>query len=141
QPRDGLRVLARGRLTLYEARGDYQLILDSLEEAGEGALRRAFEELKTKLEAEGLFDAARKRPLPDYARRVGIITSPSGAAGPDVLSALARRFPLVEADVLPVPVQGEAAAPQIRGMLERAAASGRYDVLVLARGGGSLEDL
>lgn len=141
QPRDGLRVLARGRLTLYEARGDYQLILDSLEEAGEGALRRAFEELKTKLEAEGLFDAARKRPLPDYARRVGIITSPSGAAVRDVLSVLARRFPLVEADVLPVPVQGEAAAPQIRGMLERAAASGRYDVLVLARGGGSLEDL
>ena len=141
QPRDGLRVLARGRLTLYEARGDYQLILDSLEEAGEGALRRAFEELKARLQAEGLFDDARKRPLPEYARRIGIITSPSGAAVRDVLSVLARRFPLVEAEVLPVPVQGDAAAAQIRGMLERAAASGRYDVLVLARGGGSLEDL
>lgn len=141
QPREGLRVLARGRLTLYEARGDYQLILDSLEEAGEGALRRAFEELKARLQAEGLFDEARKRRLPDYARRIGIITSPSGAAVRDVLSVLARRFPLVEADVLPVPVQGEGAAAQIRAMLERAAGSGRYDVLVLARGGGSLEDL
>src|SRR5690606_26405638 len=141
QPRDGLRVLARGRLTLYEARGDYQLILDSMEEAGEGALRRAFDDLKAKLQAEGLFDEARKRRLPAYARRVGLVTSPSGAAVRDVLSVLARRFPLLEVDVLPVPVQGDAAAAQIRGMLERAAGSGRYDVLVLARGGGSLEDL
>ncbi|MBB1471559.1 MULTISPECIES: exodeoxyribonuclease VII large subunit [unclassified Luteimonas] len=141
QPRDGLKVIARGRLTLYEARGDYQLILDSLEEAGEGALRRAFEELKARLQAEGLFDDARKRPLPAYPRRLAVITSPSGAAVRDVLSVLARRFPLVEVDVLPVPVQGEAAAAQIRAMLERAGASGRYDVLVLARGGGSLEDL
>ena len=141
QPRDGLRVLARGRLTLYEARGDYQLILDSLEEAGEGALRRAFDELKARLQAEGLFDEGRKRPLPAYAHRIGIITSPSGAAVRDVLSVLARRFPLVEADVLPVPVQGDGAAAQVRAMLERAGASGRYDVLVLARGGGSLEDL
>ncbi len=141
QPREGLRVLARGRLTLYEARGDYQLILDSLEEAGEGALRRAFEELKARLQAEGLFDEGRKRPLPAYARRIGIITSPSGAAVRDVLSVLARRFPLVEAEVLPVPVQGDGAAAQVRAMLERAGASGRYDVLVLARGGGSLEDL
>lgn len=141
QPRDGLRVLARGRLTLYEARGDYQLILDSLEEAGEGALRRAFDELKARLQAEGLFDEGRKRPLPAYAHCIGIITSPSGAAVRDVLSVLARRFPLVEADVLPVPVQGDGAAAQVRAMLERAGASGRYDVLVLARGGGSLEDL
>ncbi|MBD7987022.1 exodeoxyribonuclease VII large subunit [Luteimonas sp. Sa2BVA3] len=141
QPREGLRVLARGRLTLYEARGDYQLILDSLEEAGEGALRRAFEELKARLQAEGLFDEGRKRPMPAYARRIGIITSPSGAAVRDVLSVLARRFPLVEAEVLPVPVQGDGAAAQVRAMLERAGASGRYDVLVLARGGGSLEDL
>ena len=141
QPREGLRVLARGRLTLYEARGDYQLILDTLEEAGEGALRRAFEELKARLQAEGVFDEARKRPLPAYARRIGLITSPSGAAVRDVLSVLARRFPLVHVDVLPVPVQGEGAAAQVRAMLERAAGSGRYDVLVLARGGGSLEDL
>ena len=141
QPRDGLQVVARGRLTLYEARGDYQLILDTLEEAGEGALRRAFDELRAKLQAEGLFDEARKRTLPQYPRRIGLITSPSGAAVRDVLSVLARRFPLVEVDVLPVPVQGDAAAAQIRSMLERAAVGGRYDVLVLARGGGSLEDL
>ncbi len=141
QPREGLKVLARGRLTLYEARGDYQLILDTLEESGEGALRRAFEQLKARLQAEGLFDAGRKRPLPAYVRRLAVITSPSGAAVRDVLSVLARRFPLVEVDVLPVPVQGEAAAAQIASMLHRAAGSGRYDAILLARGGGSLEDL
>lgn len=141
QPRDGMRVLARGRLTLYEARGDYQLILDSLEEAGEGALRRAFEELKAKLQAEGLFDAERKRPLPAWVRRLGVLTSPSGAAVRDVLSVLARRFPLLDVEVLPVPVQGATAAAQITSMLHRAAASGRFDALLLTRGGGSLEDL
>ena len=141
QPREGMKVLARGRLTLYEARGDYQLILDSLEEAGEGALRRAFEQLKARLQAEGLFDDARKRPLPAWVRRLGVITSPSGAAVRDVLSVLSRRFPLVEVDVLPVPVQGETAAAQIAAMLRRAAGSGRYDAILLARGGGSLEDL
>ncbi|WP_407351358.1 exodeoxyribonuclease VII large subunit [Luteimonas sp. R10] len=141
QPREGLKVLARGRLTLYEARGDYQLILDSLEEAGEGALQRAFEALKAKLQAEGLFDAGRKRPLPAHVRRLGVITSPSGAAVRDVLSVLARRYPLVEVEILPVPVQGEGAAPQIVSMLQRAAAANRYDALLLTRGGGSLEDL
>lgn len=140
-PREGLRVLGRGRLTLYEARGDYQLILDTLEEAGEGALRRAFEQLKARLQAEGLFEQARKRPLPAHVRRLGILTSPSGAAIRDVLSVLARRFPLVEVDVLPVPVQGDGAAPQIVRMLEAAGRSGRYDALLLTRGGGSLEDL
>jgi exodeoxyribonuclease VII large subunit len=141
QPREGLRVLARGRATLYEARGEYQLVLDHMEEAGEGALRRAFDELKARLAAEGVFDEARKRPLPAFARCVGVITSPTGAAVRDVLSVFARRFPLVEVDVLPVPVQGAAAAAQITSMLQRADASGRYDVLVLTRGGGSLEDL
>ena len=141
QPRDGLRVVARGRLTLYEARGDYQLVLDSLEEAGEGALRRAFDELRARLQAEGLFDESRKRALPAYVRRLGVITSPSGAAVRDVLSVLARRLPLLEVDVLPVPVQGDTAAAQIRGMLSRAIASQRYDAILLARGGGSLEDL
>ncbi|HWI23671.1 MAG TPA: exodeoxyribonuclease VII large subunit, partial [Lysobacter sp.] len=140
-PREGLRVLARGRLTLYEARGDYQLVCDSLEEAGEGALRRAFEELKQKLTAEGLFETERKRPLPAYVRRLAVVTSPSGAAVRDVLSVLARRFPLMHVDVLPVPVQGEAAPAQIVRMLRKAAASGRFDALLLARGGGSLEDL
>ncbi|TDK32921.1 exodeoxyribonuclease VII large subunit [Luteimonas terrae] len=140
-PREGLLVRARGRVTLYEARGDYQLILDSLEEAGEGALRRAFDALKARLQAEGLFDADRKRALPGYPRRIGVITSPTGAAVRDVLSVLARRLPLVEVDVLPVPVQGAEAPPKIVSMLERAGASGRYDVILLARGGGSLEDL
>ena len=140
-PREGLRVLARGRLTLYEARGDYQLILDTMEEAGEGALRRAFEQLKSKLQTEGLFDQGRKRPLPAHIRRLGVLTSPSGAAVRDVLSVLRRRFPLVEVDILPVPVQGETAAAQIVRMLQAAGRSGRYDALLITRGGGSLEDL
>ena len=140
-PREGLKVVARGRLTLYEARGDYQLVCDSLEEAGEGALRRAFDELKAKLAAEGLFDAERKRALPAFVRRLAVITSPSGAVIRDIVSVLRRRFPLVEVDLLPVPVQGEGAAAQVRAMLQRADASGRYDAILLARGGGSLEDL
>ncbi|HTL13920.1 MAG TPA: exodeoxyribonuclease VII large subunit [Thermomonas sp.] len=140
-PREGMQVLARGRLTLYEARGDYQLVCDSLEDAGEGALRRAFDQLKARLSAEGLFDPARKRPLPPFVRRLGVLTSPSGAVIRDIASVLRRRFPLLEVELLPVPVQGAGAAAQIRAMLERADASGRYDVLLLARGGGSLEDL
>jgi len=140
-PRDGLHVLARGRLTMYEARGDCQLIVDSLEHAGEGALRRAFEQLKARLLAEGLFDSARKRPLPAWPRRIGIVTSPTGAAVHDVVSVLARRFPLTDVDVLPVPVQGEGAARHVQDMLQRAVNAARYDVLLLARGGGSLEDL
>lgn len=140
-PREGLRVLARGRLTLYEARGDYQLILDTMEDAGEGALRRAYEQLKAKLQAEGLFDQARKRELPAHVRRLGILTSPSGAAVRDVLSVLRRRFPLIDVDILPVPVQGDTAAAQIVRMLQAAGRSGRYDALLITRGGGSLEDL
>lgn len=140
-PREGMKVLVRGRVTLYQARGEYQMVLDHMEEAGEGALRRAFEKLKAQLQAEGLFEQERKRALPAYPGRIGIITSPSGAAVRDVLSVLARRFPLVQADVLPVQVQGDAAAGQITSMLQRAAASGHYDIIVLARGGGSLEDL
>jgi len=141
QPRDGLQVLVRGRLTLYEARGDYQLVLEHMEEAGEGALRQAFEALKAKLAAEGLFDAARKRALPAFPQRLAVLTSPRGAAVRDVVSVLGRRFPLLPVDILPVPVQGDGAHLQIRDMLERAAASGRYDVILLTRGGGSLEDL
>ena len=140
-PRDGLQVRARGRVTLYEARGEYQLILDTLEEAGEGALRRAFDALKARLQAEGLFEAARKRALPVLPRRLGVITSPSGAAVRDVLSVLGRRFPLLEVDILPALVQGAEAPAQLLRMLQAAGASGRYDVLLLTRGGGSLEDL
>ncbi|MDR1074879.1 MAG: exodeoxyribonuclease VII large subunit [Xanthomonadaceae bacterium] len=140
-PREGLKVLARGRLTLYEARGDYQLVLDHLEEAGEGALRRAYEELKARLTAEGLFDAERKRALPAWPRRLAVITSPTGAVIRDILSVLTRRFPLLEVEVLPTLVQGETAAAQIVSLLRRADAGGRYDAILLARGGGSLEDL
>ncbi|WP_372166113.1 exodeoxyribonuclease VII large subunit [Xanthomonas axonopodis] len=141
QPREGLRVLARGRVTLYEARGDYQLVLDHMEEAGEGALRRAFDELRARLAAEGLFDAERKQALPANVQRLAVITSPSGAAVRDVLSVLARRFPLLEVDLLPSLVQGDSAAAQITSLLQRADASGRYDVILITRGGGSLEDL
>ncbi|CAN5138025.1 exodeoxyribonuclease VII large subunit [soil metagenome] len=140
-PRDGMQVLGRGRLTVYEARGEYQLVLDHMEEAGEGALRQAFEELKRRLADEGLFDASRKRKLPRFVRRLGVITSPRGAAVRDVLSVLARRFPMLEVDVLPAAVQGQGAAAELRATLQRAGASGRYDVLLLTRGGGSLEDL
>lgn len=140
-PRDGMQVLLRGRLTVYEARGDMQLIVEHMEEAGEGALRRAFEELKARLAAEGLFDAARKRPLPRLVRRLGIVTSPSGAAIRDVLHVLQRRFPLLDVELVPSPVQGAAAAGQLVQALRWAGASGRYDALLLTRGGGSLEDL
>jgi exodeoxyribonuclease VII large subunit len=140
-PRNGLKVLVRGRLTLYEARGEFQLVLEHMEEAGEGALRRAFDELKARLAAEGLFEPARKRPLPRFARHLGLVTSARGAAVRDVLTVLSRRWPLLWVDVLPVAVQGAAAAGEIRAMLERAAVSGRYDVILLTRGGGSLEDL
>jgi exodeoxyribonuclease VII large subunit len=141
RPADGMQVLVRGRLTLYDARGDLQLVLDHMEPAGEGELRRAFDELKARLASEGLFDAQRKRALPRHIRRLGVITSPSGAAVRDVLSVLARRFPLLDVDVLPVPVQGAASAPAIVATLRGAGASARYDALLLTRGGGSLEDL
>lgn len=140
-PREGMRVLARGRLTLYEARGEYQMVLDHMEEAGEGALRRAFEQLKARLEAEGLFAAERKRALPAHVQRLAVITSPTGAAVRDVLSVLGRRFPLLEVDLLPSLVQGDSAAAQITALLRSADASGRYDVILLTRGGGSMEDL
>jgi exodeoxyribonuclease VII large subunit len=141
RPADGALVLARARVGLYEPRGEFQLIVEHMELAGEGALRRQFEELKSRLEAEGLFDPARKRALPPLPRRIGIITSATGAAVRDVLHVLARRFPLVEIEVLPVPVQGKEAPASIVAMLEAAGRSARHDVLLLTRGGGSLEDL
>jgi exodeoxyribonuclease VII large subunit len=141
KPGDGMRVLARARVSLYEARGEFQLIIDSLEEAGEGALQRAFEQLKAKLAAEGLFDAQLKRAIPTFPRRVGVITSPTGAAVRDVLSVLARRYPLAEIEILPVPVQGREAPPAIVAALQAASNALRHDVLLLTRGGGSLEDL
>jgi exodeoxyribonuclease VII large subunit len=139
--KDGARVLARGRVRLYEARGEFQVVIDHLEEAGEGALRRRFEELKRKLQAEGLFEAATKKPLPTLPRRIGVITSPTGAALRDILHILQRRFPAVPVLVYPVAVQGEAAPREIVQALQLADARRECDVLILARGGGSLEDL
>ncbi len=139
--RDGQKVLVRARIGLYEPRGEYQLIVDHLEDAGLGALKRQFEELSAKLAAEGLFAAARKRPLPSLPRRIGIITSPTGAAVRDILHVLARRFPACSVLIYPVPVQGVQAAAEIVAALELAGRRAECDVLILARGGGSLEDL
>src|SRR5690349_4937688 len=141
KPTDGMHVLARGRVSLYEARGEFQLLVEHLEEAGEGALRREFERLKARLAAEGLFAPERKRALPRFARRIGVITSPGGAAIRDVLSVIARRFPLVDVEILPVPVQGREAPPLIVAAINTASRALRHDVLLLTRGGGSLDDL
>jgi exodeoxyribonuclease VII large subunit len=141
RPANGLHVLARVRVSLYEGRGDFQLIVEHLEPAGEGALRLAFERLKQKLEAEGLFAAERKRPLPAFPRQVGLITSPSGAALRDLLSVLGRRFPALPVLIYPVPVQGEEAVPALVEALGIANRRAECDVLVIARGGGAMEDL
>lgn len=140
EPRDGDRVLVRGRLSLYEPRGDFQFIAEHLEPAGAGALRAAFEALKARLAAEGLFAAERKRPLPAIPRRLAIISSASAAALRDVLHVIERRFPALDVILLPVPVQGDAAAAAIIAALERAG-SIDADAVLLTRGGGSLEDL
>ena len=140
-PNDGMHVLAHAKVSLYPERGEFQLIVQYMEEAGAGALRRAFDALKSRLDAEGLFDAQHKRPLPTLPRCIGIITSPTGAAVRDVLSVLGRRFPAVPIMLYPVPVQGAAAAPTIARMIDRACERAECDVLILARGGGSLEDL
>jgi exodeoxyribonuclease VII large subunit len=140
-PRAGMQVLVRGRIGVYEARGDYQLLCDHLEEAGVGALQRAFERLKAKLAAEGLFAQERKRALPRIPRRIGVITSPSGAALHDILQILARRFPPADVLIYPTAVQGAAAVPGLVAALQSASLRGECDVLILARGGGSLEDL
>src|SRR6202522_4096960 len=139
--RDGQKVLVRARVGLYEPRGEYQLIVDHMEDAGLGALKRQFEELSAKLSQEGLFAAERKRPLPGLPRRIGVITSPTGAAVRDILHVLARRFPAAAVLIYPVPVQGAQAAAEITAALELAGRRAECDVLILARGGGSLEDL
>ncbi len=140
-PKNGDAVIARGRLTYYGRGGDAQLVVEHLEPAGEGALLRQFEELKAKLAAEGLFDAHAKRPIPEVPRGIGIITSPTGAALQDILSTLRRRFPLGQAWIWPVPVQGAAATPAIMQAIAEFPRRAPVDVIVLARGGGSIEDL
>jgi len=141
RPENGIHVLVRARVSLYEARGDFQLIVEQMEAAGEGLLRLQFERLKKRLAEEGLFDPARKRPLPVLPKRVGIITSPSGAAIRDILSVLKRRFPAIPVLIYPVPVQGSEAPAAIVQALQTAGRRRDCDVLILARGGGSLEDL
>jgi len=141
EPDNGLQVLVRARVGLYEPRGEYQLVVEHMEPAGAGALRQRFEALKAKLAAEGLFDQERKRPLPRIPSRIGVITSPTGAALRDVLIALRRRLPAVEVLIYPTSVQGEKAAPEIVAALTRASKRQECDLLILTRGGGSLEDL
>ncbi len=140
-PRNGLKVLVRARVSIYEARGDFQLIVEYMEDAGEGALRRAVEELKRRLDAEGLFDAARKRALPGLPRAVGVVSSSTGAALRDILITLRRSAPWLPVVVYPATVQGDTAPTSIVEALRRAGERGECDVLILARGGGSLEDL
>lgn len=138
--RDGLAVKVRGKVSLFEGRGDYQMIADAVEPAGDGALRLAFEALKEKLTGEGLFATERKRPLPAHPQRVGIVTSPTGAVIRDIISVFRRRAPQVSLTLVPTAVQGREATAQIVRALALADAQG-FDALILARGGGSLEDL
>ncbi len=137
----GALVLAHGKVSVYEAGGAYQLYADVIQAAGAGDLHRQFELLKAKLEAEGLFDPARKRPLPAIPHRVGLVTSPSTAAIRDILNVLERRWPLLEVIVSPAPVQGDDAPPKIVAALEALYQRGDLDLIVVARGGGSIEDL
>ncbi|MGE5327522.1 MAG: exodeoxyribonuclease VII large subunit, partial [Deltaproteobacteria bacterium] len=141
KPQDGISVIARGRLSIYEARGEYQLYVEYLEPAGLGALQLAFEQLKAKLAADGLFDPSRKKPLPILPRTVGIVTSPSGAAIRDILRVLRRRFKNMNALIYPASVQGEGAAEEIAAGIEYFNKHALAEVLIVGRGGGSLEDL
>jgi exodeoxyribonuclease VII large subunit len=140
-PRAGQLVLARGRVSLFEPRGEFQFIVEHLEEAGIGALKREFERVKARLAAEGLFASELKRPLPKFPRRIGVVTSPTGAAIRDILHILARRFPPAAVLIYPTPVQGAAAVPALIEALRLAGARAECEVLIVARGGGSLEDL
>jgi exodeoxyribonuclease VII large subunit len=141
KPEDGLRVIARGRLSVYEPKGEYQLTCTSLEPRGLGALQLAFEQLKRKLQDEGLFDQARKRPLPLLPRKIGVVTSIDGAAVRDVITVLRQRYPNVHVVIRPARVQGEGAAEDIARALAQLAAWDGVEVVILARGGGSIEDL
>jgi exodeoxyribonuclease VII large subunit len=140
-PADGQRVIARARVTLFEPRGEYQLQVEHLEDSGVGALRREYERLKARLEAEGLFEASKKRPLPTVPNCIGVVTSPTGAAIRDILNILGRRFPAARVIIYPTAVQGRDAVPQLLEALSLATTRHECDVLIVARGGGSIEDL
>jgi exodeoxyribonuclease VII large subunit len=141
QPRDGMQVEARALVTLYQARGEFQLCVETLRRAGLGRLYEAFEQLRARLEKEGLFAPARKKRLPAFPARIGVITSPAGAALHDVLSTLKRRMPSMPVVIYPVPVQGSGAAERIAAAIQTAEAHAECEVLILCRGGGSIEDL
>ena len=141
QPQEGMKLLLRGRLSLYEGRGDYQLIVEHMSQAGAGDLQQQFERLKQQLAAEGLFEPMRKRSLPHQPQHIGIITSPTGAAVQDILTVLKRRFPIIPVTIIPTAVQGEQAKFQIVQALQQAQQSQLFDVLIVGRGGGSMEDL
>ncbi|MGY8786105.1 MAG: exodeoxyribonuclease VII large subunit, partial [Pseudomonadales bacterium] len=144
KPENGKQIIVRGRLSIYEGRGDYQLILDGMEEAGDGALQRAFEQLKRKLHDEGLFADENKQQMQSHYQHIGVITSATGAAVQDILSVFARRFPATRITLLPVVVQGAGAANEIVNAIERANALAEklgLQALIVGRGGGSLEDL
>ncbi|HET7102298.1 MAG TPA: exodeoxyribonuclease VII large subunit, partial [Terriglobia bacterium] len=141
KPQDGISVIARGRLSVYEARGEYQLYIEYLEPAGMGALQFAFEQLKKQLASEGLFDAARKKPLPALPRAIGVVTSASGAAVRDILRVIKRRFPNMNVFLYPATVQGSSAAGEIVEGIEYFNQHPIVDVMIVGRGGGSLEDL
>ena len=140
-PEDGMRVIAHGRVSVYESGGQYQLYVDDLQPDGAGSLALRFEQLKRKLAAEGLFDESRKRPLPSIPRRIGVITSPSGAAVHDIITVLGRRFPAAEMILYPSEVQGTQAPAQLISGVEFFSMTGLVDVIILGRGGGSAEDL
>ncbi|MEX2474852.1 exodeoxyribonuclease VII large subunit [Marinobacter sp.] len=140
-PKEGDQIRIRGKVTLYENRGDFQIIVEHLEPAGLGELQLAYEELKRKLQSEGLFDVARKKPLPAAPRHIGVVTSPTGAAIHDILTVLARRCPAIPVTLYPTAVQGKAATADIVRAIEAAQSHGVADVLIIGRGGGSLEDL
>lgn len=140
-PQDGMKVIARGRVSIYEATGQYQLHVEDLQPDGVGALNLAYEQLKAKLEKEGLFAAERKQPIPAYPQRIGVVTSSTGAAVQDILNILSRRYPVAEVILAPVLVQGEGAAQEIADAIERFNALDCVDVLIVGRGGGSIEDL
>lgn len=140
-PREGDQIRIRGKVTLYENRGDFQIIVEHLEPAGLGALQQAFEALKARLQNEGLFDPARKKPIPATPRHIGVITSPTGAAIHDILTVLKRRCPAIPVTLYPTAVQGQPATADIVQAIDRAQRHGLADVLIIGRGGGSLEDL
>src|SRR6202035_2732989 len=141
KPQDGVAVLARGRIDVFEARGEYQLLVEFLEPQGHGALQFAFEQLKKKLAAEGLFEVSRKRPLPRFPRRIGIVTSPRGAVISDMLQILERRFPGLHIRLFPALVQGEGSVEEICRAIDYFSRTRWADLIIVGRGGGSLEDL